>query len=255
MVPPTNLDPKPEPVRQAPPPPAPSAKEEASPDSRKSVPPPKPPSGAPRKPEDSLAEMAAAEDDVDKLIENAQRPAPEEEARRRVLEKLAGISRLPPHHEALSTPILLSIESMYAELLSAATDEAREQCIRESFPNPAQMSSALLALIELLDPSIDINDPVIRDADVDSLIKVVLFEERHRYEQAHPSLRPPPSPSPLPPADRLAPYRRGLGAAAPAPRRQHAAALAAPRRREARSLSGPANATEASATKPKGRAG
>jgi hypothetical protein len=34
---------------------------------------------------------------------------------------------------------------------------------------------------------------------VDSLIKVVLFEERHRYEQAHPSLRPPPSPSPLPP--------------------------------------------------------
>ncbi|MEI9940404.1 MAG: hypothetical protein WDO69_24580 [Pseudomonadota bacterium] len=168
-------------------------------DARKSVPPPKPPSGAPRKPEDSLAEMAAAEDDVDKLIQNAQRPAPEEEARRRVLEKLAGISRLPPHHEALTTPVLLSIESMYAELLSSSTDEARELCIRDSFPNPAQMSSALLALIELLDPSIDINDPVIRDADVDSLIKVVLFEERHRYEQAHPSLRPPPSTAPLPP--------------------------------------------------------
>ena len=177
-------------------PPAPS---EATADARKSVPPPKPPSGAPRKPEDSLAEMAAAEDDVDKLIQNAQRPAPEEEARRRVLEKLAGISRLPPHHEALTTPILLSIESMYAELLSASTDEARELCIRDSFPNPAQMSSALLALIELLDPSIDINDPVIRDADVDSLIKVVLFEERHRYEQAHPSLRPPPAAAPLPP--------------------------------------------------------
>jgi len=181
-----------------PPPPAP-VKEEAVAETRKSVPPPKPPSGAPRKQEDSLAEMAAAEDDVDKLIQNAQRPAPEEEARRRVLEKLAGISRLPPHHEALTTPVLLSIESMYAELLSASTDEARELCIRESFPNPAQMSSALLALIELLDPSIDINDPVIRDADVDSLIKVVLFEERHRYEQAHPSLRPPPNPSPLPP--------------------------------------------------------
>ncbi len=135
---------------------------EAPADSRKSVPPPKPPSGPPRKPEDSLTEIAAAEDDVDKLIQNAQRPAPEEEARRRVLEKLAGISRLPPHHEALSTPVLLSIESMYAELLSASTDEARELCIRDSFPNPAQMSSALLALIELLDPSIDINDPVIR---------------------------------------------------------------------------------------------
>ncbi|HEY1533564.1 MAG TPA: hypothetical protein VGF76_06085 [Polyangiaceae bacterium] len=194
----------------APPPPP---RDEVSADARKSVPPPKPASG--RAQEDSLVDIAAAEDDVDKLIENAQRPAPEEEARRRVLEKLAGISRLPPHHEALSTPILLSIESMYAELLGAATDEARELCIRDSFPNPAQMSSALLALIELLDPSIDINDPVIRDADVDSLIKVVLFEERHRYEQAHPSLRPPPSPSPLPPP--LA-SRRGSVAPPPLPR-------------------------------------
>jgi len=188
------------------------SKDESSADARKSVPPPKPPSGAPRKPEDSLPDMTVIEDDVDKLIENAQRPAPEEEARRRVLEKLAAISRLPPHHEALTTPVLLSIESMYAELLSASTDEARELCIRESFPNPTQMSSALLALIELLDPSIDINDPVIRDADVDSLIKVVLFEERHRYEQAHPSLRPPPSNPPLPPPTGA---RRGAGSAPP----------------------------------------
>jgi hypothetical protein len=192
---------------------SPPSKDEASADARKSVPPPpKPPSGAPRKPEDSLPEITAVEDDVDKLIQNTQRPAPEEEARRRVLEKLAGISRLPPHHEALTTPVLLSIESMYAELLSASTDEARELCIRESFPNPTQMSSALLALIELLDPSIDINDPVIRDADVDSLIKVVLFEERHRYEQAHPSLRPPPSNAPLPPPTGA---RRGAGSAPP----------------------------------------
>ena len=202
------------PVNRTSPPMPPSAKDEPTAD-RKSVPPPKPPSGPPRKPEDSLAEMAAAEDDVDKLIQNAQRPAPEEEARRRVLEKLAGISRLPPHHEALTTPVLLSIESMYAELLSASTDEARELCIRESFPNPAQMSSALLALIELLDPSIDINDPVIRDADVDSLIKVVLFEERHRYEQAHPSLRPPPTNAPLPPPSAGA--RRAGSAPAPPP--------------------------------------
>lgn len=200
--------------RQSSPPPPPSVREESA--GAKSAPPAKSPSASPRKPEDSLAEIAAAEDDVDKLIQNAQRPAPEEEARRRVLEKLAGISRLPPHHEALTTPVLLSIESMYADLLSAATDEARELCIRESFPNPAQMSSALLALIELLDPSIDINDPVIRDADVDSLIKVVLFEERHRYEQAHPSLRPPPAGgAPLPPP--TAGTRRGGSAPAPPP--------------------------------------
>jgi len=207
--------------KSVPPPPPPAAREEAPADARKSVPPPKPTaSAAPAAPaarqsEDSLLDIAAAEDDVDKLIQSSQRPAPEEEARRRVLEKLAAISRLPPHHEALTTPILLSIESMYAELLSASTDEAREMCIRDSFPNPAQMSSALLALIELLDPSIDINDPVIRDADVDSLIKVVLFEERHRYEQAHPSLRPPPSPSPLPPP---AAARRNSVAPPPLPR-------------------------------------
>jgi hypothetical protein len=119
------------------------------------------------------------------------RPPAEEEARRKVGERLAAINRLPPRHGELSTPILLSIESMYAELLSAATDEAREMCIRDSFPNEAHLSTALLALIELLDPSIDVNDPVIRDADAESLIKVVLFEERRRYEQANPAGRGP----------------------------------------------------------------
>jgi hypothetical protein len=87
---------------------------------------------------------------------------------------------------------------MYAELLSASTDEAREMCIRDSFPNEAHLSTALLALIELLDPSIDVNDPVIRDADAESLIKVVLFEERRRYEQANPAGRGPGA-APAPP--------------------------------------------------------
>ena len=117
------------------------------------------------------------------------RPPAEEEARRKVAERLSAISRLPPRHGELSTPILLSIDSMYAELLQSSTDEGREMAIRDSFPNEAHMSTALLALIELLDPSINVNDPVIRDADADSLIKVVLFEERRRYEQAHPSGR------------------------------------------------------------------
>jgi hypothetical protein len=71
-------------------------------------------------------------------------------------------------------------------------------CIRDSFPNESHLTLALLGLIELLDPSIDVKDPVIRDADADSLIKVVLFEERRRYEQAHPSARPPGG-SPPPP--------------------------------------------------------
>jgi len=141
----------------------------------------------------------------------SSRPPAEEEARRKVADRLAGINRLPPRHVDLSTPILLSIESMYSELLTAPTDEAREMCIRDSFPNEAHLSTALLALIELLDPSIDVNDPVIRDADADSLIKVVLFEERRRYEQANPAGRGPA----------VAPAAPGAGSkrSAPPPRR------------------------------------
>ncbi len=174
----------------------------------KSVPPPKPaappaavaaPPASPPKEEPVEAKNdASGDDDVDLLMQSTRPPA-EEEARKKVIEKLSIISRLPPRHESLTTPVLLSIESMYAELLSSSTDEAREMCIRDSFPNEQQLTTALLALIELLDPTIDINDPVIKDADVDSLIKVVLFEERHRYEQQHPSARPAPAPAPLPP--------------------------------------------------------
>jgi hypothetical protein len=183
---------------------------------RKSVPPPKPsPVPAAPKRDDSMADV---EDDVDALIQSTRPPA-EEEARRKVVEKLTAVNRLPPRHDSLTTPILLSIESMYAELLGSSTDEAREMCIRDSFPNQQQLTTALLALIELLDPTIDINDPVIKDADVDSLIKVVLFEERHRYEMQHPSARPAPGPAPLPPPTG---GRKGSVAPPPLPRAQSA---------------------------------
>lgn len=178
------------------------AKADAKPaEQRKSVPPPKPNQAAAPAPKDEPAEVKkkeADDDDLDALIQSTRPPA-EEEARSKVVEKLKEINRLPPRHESLTTPVLLSIESMYEDLLTSSTDEAREMCIRDSFPNQQQLTTALLALIELLDPTIDINDPVIKDADVDSLIKVVLFEERHRYEQNHPSARPAPGPAPLPP--------------------------------------------------------
>ncbi len=185
---------------------------------RKSVPPPKPATTVATpasQPQDSIAD---AEDDVDALMQSTRPPA-EEEARRKVVEKLTAVSRLPPRHDSLTTPILLSIESMYAELLSATTDEAREMCIRDSFPNQQQLTTALLALIELLDPTIDVNDPVIKDADVDSLIKVVLFEERHRYELQHPSARQAPGAAPLPPPTS---GRKASIAPPPLPRQQSA---------------------------------
>jgi hypothetical protein len=188
---------------------------------RKSVPPPKPASPSPaaaappKPPQESLPDV---DDDVDALIQSTRPPA-EEEARRKVVDKLTAINRLPPRHDSLTTPILLSIESMYSELLGASTDEAREMCIRDSFPNQQQLTTALLALIELLDSTIDINDPVIKDADVDSLIKVVLFEERHRYEVQHPSARPAPGPAPLPPPTS---GRKASIAPPPLPRNQSA---------------------------------
>jgi hypothetical protein len=161
----------------------------------------------PKRDEVSVADLEPKSEGSPDLVDEAElmevemasvRPPAEEEARRKVIERLSAIQRLPPRHAELSTPILLSIESMYADLLAASTDEAREMCIRDSFPNESHLTLALLGLIELLDPSIDVKDPVIRDADADSLIKVVLFEERRRYEQAHPSARPPGG-SPPPP--------------------------------------------------------
>ncbi len=195
---------KPEPIKAEPP----KAEE------RKSVPPPKPVVAATPPKAQPMESLADVEDDVDALIQSVRPPA-EEDARRKVIDKLTAVNRLPPSHDSLTTPVLLSIESMYAELLSASSDEAREGCIRDSFPNEQQMTVALLALIELLDPTIDINDPVIKDADVDSLIKVVLFEERHRYEQSHPSARPAPGSAPLPPPNS---GRKGSHAPPPLPR-------------------------------------
>jgi hypothetical protein len=154
---------------------------------KKASPPAKPKDEEPREVE------TVSEDELEEVSPGSLRPAAEEEARRKVIERLSALGRLPPRHDDLSTPMLLSIESMYADLLTASTDEAREMCIRDSFPNESHLTTALLALIELLDPSIDVNDPVIRDADADSLIKVVLFEERRRYEQGRsPAAAPPP---------------------------------------------------------------
>jgi len=143
------------------------------------------------------AAMPSVDDDASLLSDSGRAPH-EEQARRRVTERLRGVDRLPPSHETLSLPILLSIESMYAELLTFTNDEQREACIRESFPNENHLRTALLALIELLDPNIDTRDPVIRDGDIDSLIKVVLFEERQRYEQGRNVARTPTSSVPAP---------------------------------------------------------
>jgi hypothetical protein len=184
------------------PPPAQAAKSKG-----KVKPPPEP--APPSAPPESLADVDDNDsEDETRMVSSVspgqlagaggagERTPQEGEARRKVSAKLEAIDRLPPNHELLATPILLSIESMYAELLICSDDESREMCIRDSFPNETHLRTALLALIELLDPSIDVNDSLIREAEIDSLIKVVLFEERHRYEQ---QTRGKPAASPSPP--------------------------------------------------------
>jgi hypothetical protein len=173
--------------------PAPATKAKPRPKKAKSAPraapPPKPSAPPP---------LPVSEDDVDLDFDDADVPmsappprppasVPPGSASGAALEEAAEalrtIDRLPPSYQTLSVPILRSVESMYADLATTNDDDEREEIIRDSFPNETHLRAAMLALIELLDSSININEPLIRDADVDALIKIVLFEERRREEQ------------------------------------------------------------------------
>ena len=79
--------------------------------------------------------------------------AAQDEARLRAMQRLKEVERLPPRHEELSTPILLSIESMYEDLLQAGSDDERAECIRESFPNEAHLRTAMFAWPSFLSPA------------------------------------------------------------------------------------------------------
>ncbi len=121
----------------------------------------------------------------------------DDDARAAAIVRLKESGRLPPSYEKLTTPILFSIDSMYADLFDASTDEERAECIHESFPNESHLRSAMLALAELLEPSIDVNRPPISEADTEALVKLVVFEERRRKDgggASRSSVRPPPLP-------------------------------------------------------------
>lgn len=152
-------------------------------------------------PAESAAEEAPAAQPPEPPVQAAPTPSSPEASRdddgsrRRGIEKLRAIERLPPNHAQLGTPILMSIESMYADVWATNDDEEREAIIRESFPNETHLRTALLALIELLDPSVDTRDPIIRDAEVSGLVKIVLFEERRRRDAGSvPAKKPPAAP-------------------------------------------------------------
>jgi hypothetical protein len=193
-------------------------------------PPPAPPAAAPAaetpseveaQPPPLPDEPTAAADELLGSSAPVDRPAEEDAARRRVLDRLKAIERLPPSSAQLATPILLSIESMYADLATGASDDEREAVVEEAFPNETHLRTAMLALIELLDPSVDTADPVIRDADPTSLVKIVLFEERRRGEPRRSSPgAAPASASPSGPAKRrsVPPLPPRTSSAPPPPR-------------------------------------
>lgn len=156
-------------------------------------------------PQASAEASASAGDsagDKAQASEPVVRDAAEIAARERAIESLTTIGRLPPRHEALDTATLLAIDSLYADLAPLTTDEAREECIREAFPNEVMLRSALLALAEVLDPNIDVA-ALEKDADAESLIKLVLFEERRRVDRSRRSI--PPGSVPPPPRTSSAP--------------------------------------------------
>jgi hypothetical protein len=106
-------------------------------------------------------------------------------------ERLSKIDRLP-RDPSLPLAVLTAIESMYDDLKDATSDEERLELMKEAFPNPTYLRIGILALIDLLDQTIDVQDPTIRAADIDTLLKIVLIEERKRRTSSRPASLPPP---------------------------------------------------------------
>ncbi|HTV19862.1 MAG TPA: hypothetical protein VMG12_14355 [Polyangiaceae bacterium] len=127
--------------------------------------------------------------------------------RQRVTEHLRAIGRLPPRHATMPASVLRSIDAMYALLPSATDDIQRKSVMRQAFSNEGYLRVALLGLIELMDSSVDTSDPVIQEAKIEALMKILLFEEQRRKEngrfpaapfgapRAGSSAPPPPSSS------------------------------------------------------------
>ena len=97
----------------------------------------------------------------------------------RVTNALGRIGRLPAPDPELTLPILLSIESMYAELAQSSDETERYTVVRDAFPNQNHLRVALLSLIRLLDPGRRAAESGLAEADSDLLIRTLLFEERH----------------------------------------------------------------------------
>lgn len=145
-----------------------------------------------------------------------------ERQRQRVTEHLRAIGRLPPRHATMPASVLRSIDAMYALLPSATDDIQRKSVMRQAFANESSLRVALLGLIELMDSSVDTSDPVIQEAKIEALMKILLFEEQRRKENGRLPAAPfgaPRLPSSVPPAPSSGGYyfpQQGAASGAPA---------------------------------------
>lgn len=168
---------------------APGPGRDAVPHSPRSSMPPPPLPGAPQLTDD-FNEPLPVHSSVTLQPARRELPAPSfepqldasERQRPRVTEHLRAIGRLPPRHAAMPAAVLRSIDAMYALLPSATDDIQRKSVIRQAFANENHLRVALLGLIELMDSSVDTSDPVIQEAKIEALIKILLFEEQRRKE-------------------------------------------------------------------------
>ena len=128
----------------------------------------------------------------------------EKQARSRAVHLLKKLDRVPGTVNELSTPALLGLETMYTELPKARSDEDKQECIIDAFPNEHLLEEALLPMAVLLDPRLTEGELIRRGADASSLIALILFEERRRVNRSQ-SI-PPAAPSvALPEAAQQAP--------------------------------------------------
>jgi hypothetical protein len=98
--------------------------------------------------------------------------------------RLGRIDRLPARHGEFPGAVIHAIESMYGELATVSDAQQQLAIIRDSFPNDAWRSRAMLALLELLNPGISSASPSIVQESADALSVRLLTEERQLSRQA-----------------------------------------------------------------------
>lgn len=143
-------------------------------------------SAPPPPPSEPVVELAAADleparsSPTTAVPPSGDRRREEVAAREKALENLRRLDRTPRDADKLSTPLLLAIDAMYVDLLVLSDDGAREECIREAFPNEKLLEEALYAMAEALDPKLDEQELRTKVPTLESLIQLVLYEERKR---------------------------------------------------------------------------